>query len=132
MIDTKILTTVSEHMTKDWRAFMRILEFSDGEIDQMYERFVAVGPKETIYRLLLSWSRNDDGATVGKLCSLLWKNQQQICVLKLREERKTSLKNNNHPDLNGNDGNVETKGVDEQQNENNGKQVDSDSNGSDI
>lgn len=101
IVDTKTLKIVSEHMTKEWRTFLRILEFSDGEIDQTYERFIAVGPKETIYRLLLNWSRNDYDATVGKLCRLLWKNQQQQCVLKLRDDRKKFLKIDNHSDSNG-------------------------------
>lgn len=127
-IDTRTLTTVSKHLDKEWRAFMRILEFSVGEIDQMYERFSAVGPTEAIFRLLLQWNRNDDDATVGKLCRLLWKNQQQHCVMILREQRKRCSRQSNQSDENGNGGD-DDEGVEETAN---GKQADSDSLGSDI
>lgn len=89
-LDRKVLHILSRHMGSGWRFTLRQLGFTDAEIHHKCERFINLmnGVDEIIYQFLLEWSRNDDDATVGKLCTFLWKNRERECVCQLKNHLK--------------------------------------------
>lgn len=76
---------VSTHLGEGWRDIIRLLGFSDGQIEQLYEDNYARGIKEVIYGFLLDYQRNDAQASVGHLTRLLWKAGRRECVYILKE-----------------------------------------------
>lgn len=76
---------VSTHLGEGWRDVIRLLGFSEGQIEQLFEDNYARGIKEVIYGFLLDYSRNDEQASVGHLTRLLWKTGRRECVVILKE-----------------------------------------------
>lgn len=76
---------VSTHLGHGWRDIIRLLGFTDGQIEQMYEDHYVRGIKEVVYSFLLDYSRNDELASVGHLTRLLWKSGRRECVYMLKE-----------------------------------------------
>lgn len=75
---------VATHLGEGWRDIIRLLGFSDGQIEQMYEDHYARGIKEVIYGFLLDWQRNEEHACVGQLVKLLWRHGRRECVYILK------------------------------------------------
>lgn len=81
-------------MSSEWRFFLSLLGYSRAEMDQMLEKYQTVGPNEVIFRFLHDWDQNNDEACVGKLCRMLWENDQQEAVKRLRLHVKQMRKSN--------------------------------------
>lgn len=85
---------VSTHLGEGWRDIIRLLGFSEGQIEQMYEDNYPRGIKEVIYGFLLDYSRNEEQASVGHLTRLLWKTGRRECVFILKEYWKSASVSN--------------------------------------
>ncbi|XP_018566553.1 uncharacterized protein LOC108907381 [Anoplophora glabripennis] len=84
------LSFVATHIDERWRDIGRVLNFSDGQIEQFFINNNSYGIKEVIYQLLLDWYRNEPTkATIGNLASILW-GQNQKDVVKRWSERQHS------------------------------------------
>lgn len=80
------LLFIATHMNESWKDTIRQLDYSEGQIEQFYLDHNQLGLKEVIFQLLLSWSQNESKeATIGKLSSILWNNNQQDVVKMLSE-----------------------------------------------
>lgn len=77
------MNIVSMHIKADNAHIFRLLRFSTGEIDQKYQENLRI--QGAVYQLLEAWKQSlDEEATVGKLCTVLWENGNEECVIKLR------------------------------------------------
>lgn len=91
-IDVPIMRVASRYMDKDWRMAFRGLGITDPEISQYIEQYFHISVKEVKYQLLLLWKRNSDDPTLGKLSTVLWKNEEYECInnLKILYKQKRS------------------------------------------
>ncbi|XP_049814606.1 uncharacterized protein LOC126262214 isoform X2 [Schistocerca nitens] len=79
------LDTVAPHVGSAWRRVGRLLNFSDGELDQFKIDYkTESGMKEVIYQMLLAWKREmSSNATRGILCRTLWSAHEYDAAEKL-------------------------------------------------
>ncbi|KAJ8983329.1 hypothetical protein NQ317_010868 [Molorchus minor] len=81
------LLFVATHMDENWQDVARILNYSDGQIQQFNIDHRHYGMKEVIYQFLLDWTQNEPAeATVGTLCNLLWDHNQKDSVKRWSEK----------------------------------------------
>ncbi|XP_056645902.1 protein immune deficiency [Diorhabda sublineata] len=82
------LQFVATYMDSQWKDVARACDIGDGQISQFIADHQAYGIKEVIYQVLLDWYQNDpEEATVGKLCTILWENNQKDVVAKWSHRR---------------------------------------------
>lgn len=92
-VEFETMDIASTHIEKNWKNIFRLLGFSDGEIDQKYLENHHISIKEVVYQLLLAWKQSrDEDATLGKLATILWNNENQQCVCKLKDHIKAKRK----------------------------------------
>ncbi|XP_026474758.1 uncharacterized protein LOC113378126 [Ctenocephalides felis] len=64
---------IKKHIGKNWRNVFRKLDYSNGEIEQLYIDYINEGISEVIHQGLVDWTQNNpDEATLGKICTVLW------------------------------------------------------------
>lgn len=100
-IDSTIMRIAAHYMSENWRMVIRDLGILDPEISQTMEQCAHMDDhriKEVIYKLLLIWFRNSDDPSIGILTTILWNNENYICVYQLKKhfkkDKKKSKKNN--------------------------------------
>ncbi|CAG9855233.1 unnamed protein product [Phyllotreta striolata] len=77
------------HMDTEWKGVARALNLGEGEISQFIADNQIYGTKEVIYQILLDWYQNDPKeATVGKLCTVLWENDQKHVVQRWSQKKE--------------------------------------------
>lgn len=96
-IGTQIMKIAARYIGKDWRMVFRDLDIPDAEIAQIKEQYFHISVEEVIYQLLLRWERNSDDPSLGRLTTVLWKNNEHECVTELKKyykKHKRALNNN--------------------------------------
>lgn len=86
----KMIRILARHMGANWKFTLRDLGFTDAEIDQKCAAYLNLkdGVYEIVYQSLLQWSRKQDDATIGQLCTFLWSNDQRDAVRELKNSLK--------------------------------------------
>ncbi|XP_050092876.1 protein immune deficiency [Anopheles aquasalis] len=91
-IDNEVLEIVSRHLGYEWKSFARKLGYSRGQIDAFEEDNRNLS--EQIYNFISDWYRSESNPTLGKLVSLLWKNEHKETVYHIKQawkKRKNDL-----------------------------------------
>ncbi|KAF2885794.1 hypothetical protein ILUMI_20377 [Ignelater luminosus] len=86
-VTKEIISFVSEYIGKNWRIVARKLGYSEGQIDQHYEKNFVIGIREVVYQILLDWIQNKPlEAKVGILCTVLWNAPEKDVVQRMANE----------------------------------------------
>ncbi|PNF40266.1 hypothetical protein B7P43_G06525 [Cryptotermes secundus] len=82
---------VAPHVGEHWREVGRMLNLTDGRLEQIEQDRYKEGMREVVYQILLEWIRvNASDARLGELTNALWKSAEYSAVKKLAEWAKES------------------------------------------
>lgn len=87
-IETQTMRIAAKYIGENWRMVFRDLEIPDALIAQIKEQYFHINVEEVIYQLLLKWKGRNDDPSIGKLSTILWKNESYDCVNMLKKHYK--------------------------------------------
>lgn len=86
-INEKTIDVISANLGKNWQDLFRALGYSTGQIDTIRIDY-QISLKETIFRLLLDYSRNNEDASLGHITRIMWEKDFRECVTILKDHWK--------------------------------------------
>ncbi|CAH0562047.1 unnamed protein product [Brassicogethes aeneus] len=81
------ISFLATHIGDGWKNTARNLDYSEGQINQLYIDNHSHGVREVIYQFLLDWIQNEpEKATVSKLALTLWEADEKDAVNRWSKE----------------------------------------------